>query len=71
MLSLRQSDGLDLSQVSKEFGQEAATVITESVKHHVKAGTVLHEEQSLRLKDPEGFLLSNSVISDIFVGLDR
>lgn len=71
MLSLRQSDGLDLLQISNEFGEGIASTIRQSVEQHVRAGTVVQSGHKVSLKDPEGFLLSNGIISDIFVALDR
>ncbi|KAK9804542.1 hypothetical protein WJX73_006876 [Symbiochloris irregularis] len=85
MLSLRMSDGLDLNRVAAFFGKQAAQVIAECLQPHRLQGLVQFDsigngqadEQSttklgaVRLTDPEGFLVSNDIISDVFVALNE
>jgi len=71
MLRLRLADGLDLSSVSAKFGWEKAEAVHRSLKKHIDKGIVQGNNQTVRLQDPKGFLVSNDVISDIFVALDR
>lgn len=84
MLSLRMSDGLDLDQVAVSFGQPAAQAIAGCLQPHQKQGLVQFELEAsshavqaarrlgaVRLTDPEGFLVSNDIISDVFVALDE
>ena len=66
MLSLRLSSGLDLLSLDAEI----ASKVVAAVKDHAKEGLVVLDDKSLRLKDPEGYLLSNTIISDIFAALD-
>lgn len=80
MLRLRLSDGLDLMELSKEFGEPvrekvccAATKFVEngflekiSSKRDVMHNCDWSQVQSIRLRDPNGFLVANEVISDIF-----
>jgi putative oxygen-independent coproporphyrinogen III oxidase len=84
MLRLRLGDGLDLKALAKDFedGGEVADVVVDSLVEHVQRGhvEVEYEEESrtgrkdavrVRLTDPEGFVVSNDVISDVFVALDE
>ncbi len=85
MLRLRTREGLDLREVAGRWGQREARAIREALAPSVAAGLAAEEEKEpssstsppspspwpvVRLTDPEGFLVSNSVISDVFVGLD-
>ena len=72
MLSLRTSDGLDLDAVAARFGERSASVLQAALQQKSKSGLVVPagQGQRWRLSDPEGFLLSNSVISDLFALLD-
>ena len=82
MLSLRLADGLDMADISDRHGVVAAERISKSLERHISRGLVEVVEgsreyqlregvtgRSLRLTDPAGFLLSNDVISDVFVAL--
>ena len=72
MLSLRLSSGLLLAGLNEKYGNlcegDVEGRIMEAVKGHVAEGLVLVSEKGerIRLSDPEGFLLSNTIISDIF-----
>ena len=83
MLRLRTRGGLDLREVAERWGESEARAIREALAPSVAAGFAAEEEEGsisssstssawpvVRLTDPEGFLVSNSVISDVFVGLD-
>ena len=85
MLRLRTRDGLDLGEVAARWGEAEARAIGEALVPSVAAGFAAEEGGRfsspssssssspwpvVRLTDPEGFLVSNSVISDVFVGLD-
>ena len=70
MLSLRQSDGLDLANLSQDFGVRASNKILSALGPHIKTGLVQASPSGVRLKDPDGFLMSNSIISDVFAALD-
>ena len=73
MLGLRTAEGVDLSRFAREFGSVNAGKAEGAVREHVRAERVevLEEERGrvMRLTDPEGFLVSNDIISDIFVEL--
>jgi len=74
MLRLRLRDGLDLQAVAAEFGAAAAESINASVHSFVERGLVERLEGPggtgqppvLRLVDPDGLLLSNDIIAEIF-----
>ena len=85
MLRLRTREGLDLGEVAGRWGEREARAIREALAPSVAAGLAAEEGRGfssssssdprsswpiVRLTDPEGFLVSNSVISDVFVGLD-
>lgn len=80
MLRLRMSDGLDMDWLAQQFGQLCAEQVAASLQPHIanglaefkpgKSGTNGHHTGHVRLADPEGFLMSNDIISDIFVALD-
>lgn len=69
MLRLRLADGLHLGDVQEEFGKKRADLIKEAIKPHVEK-TVDFDGQTICLKDPQGYLFSNDIISDIFARLD-
>lgn len=73
MLRLRLSDGLHLQELSDTFGAAAASAVAASLQQHVRKGLVTPLDGGLRLRlsDPEGFLVSNDIISDVFAALDR
>lgn len=82
MLQLRLGRGLDLDSVAASRGAAAAKVIQAAVRQHAAKGIVVLEEGGdgegsggqglgrVRLSDPEGFLMSNDIISDVFAALD-
>ena len=82
MLRLRLADGLDMALVSERYGLPAAERIRQSLERHMAVGLVSATESlhvtrgeellmpyALRLADPDGFLVSNDIISDVFAGL--
>ncbi len=70
MLRLRLADGLDLRDVEAEFGKKRADLIRKAVEGHELKKTVHYDGCTIRLTDPEGYLFSNDIISDIFAKLD-
>lgn len=84
MLRLRLSDGLDLRQLAVDFedGGDVADVVVRSLAEHEQRGHVVFEREErednrpgevvkVLLTDPDGFVVSNDVISDVFVALDE
>ena len=74
MKRLRTSDGLDLEWVQQRFGTDITNSILDGAAMGLDLGLVEIEEFSgerkiLRLRDPDGFLFSNFIISSIFAEL--
>jgi oxygen-independent coproporphyrinogen-3 oxidase len=75
MCGLRTSEGLHLDQVSQWYGEDAVQKILTSLSTLIDDGLVVIEKdshshrRSMRLKDPDGFLISNTIISNVFAGL--
>lgn len=71
MKRLRTIDGLDLKWVEYRFGNESASTILEGATLGLDMGLAEYDLGTgiLRLKDPEGLLFSNSIISSIFAAL--
>ncbi|KAG8379405.1 hypothetical protein BUALT_Bualt07G0085100 [Buddleja alternifolia] len=82
MLSLRTSDGLDLKSFKEAFGDSVMLSICEVFRPHVESGHMICLDEQrrnfeadefisekagfLRLSDPDGFLVSNELISLAF-----
>lgn len=78
MLGLRLAEGIGRDRLHEEFGPEFAAAawaaIVETVQPMVDRGWVslqTEPEARLALRDPEGFLLSNQVLSSLFNRLTR
>ena len=70
MCSLRTSNGLSLDHIRVIYSEEIVTKIVNCVSPFIEQGLVeYHRDGWLRLTDPKGFLLSNTVISSIFAAL--
>ena len=71
MLSLRTSDGLNLKGMSNKYGPVIAEKIVKAVTPFMSQGLVLSLGNGaiIRLSDPAGYLVSNDIISSIFVEL--
>jgi len=70
MLRLRLADGLDLASVAARYGTQKAEAVKQSLRKHIGRGLVQEAGHVVRLQDPQGFLFSNDIISDVFVALD-
>ena len=79
MLRLRTSGGLDLCQARQLFGPQRAAALQTALQRHEAAGLVSNsyaatdgrKAELYRLTDPEGFLLSNDVMSDCFAAVQK
>jgi coproporphyrinogen III oxidase-like Fe-S oxidoreductase len=85
MLGLRTADGLDLRLLEQRFGRQQRLAVVGTVAAAAQQGLAvlsgssgqqlgtdrqeLQEATSVRLTDPDGFLVSNDVISDVFAAL--
>ena len=68
MTRLRTAEGLDQDWIAKEYGKSYVDAIFEGVKPF-DDNLVTVSPHSIKLKDPDGFLFSNNIISNIFVEL--
>lgn len=69
MLRLRTSDGLDVAEVESLHGASAAAEVVRGLAPHVRRGLAVWDGRVVRLTDPDGFLVSNDVIADVFAVL--
>ena len=72
MTRLRTSDGLDLDWIAnhEEYGESYVEIIRRGVKFFEDTDLVTVSPGHIKLKDPDGFLFSNNIISNIFAELD-
>ncbi|KAL7430192.1 hypothetical protein ACHAXM_002047 [Skeletonema potamos] len=72
MTRLRTSDGLDLDWIANnnEYGDSYVEAIMKGVKFFEDTDLVTVSGRNIKLKDPDGFLFSNNIISNIFAELD-
>jgi oxygen-independent coproporphyrinogen-3 oxidase len=75
MLGLRLREGLDVGELLEQFGEEAIAQVWQCLQPYMQKGWVVGSESDspslpttgrIRLTDPEGFLFSNVVLTDIF-----
>ncbi len=73
MKRMRTSDGLDLEWIQQRFGSKIRDTIVKgaTLGLELNLAEILGEDDRviLRLKDPDGFLYSNYIISSIFAEL--
>lgn len=70
MKRLRTSDGLDLKLIQRDFGDEVVTSILKGANLGLELGMAECTDEVLKLKDPDGLLYSNYLISSIFAELE-
>jgi oxygen-independent coproporphyrinogen-3 oxidase len=67
MLALRLAKGVSLSTVARNYGEDIVQRILACIKPYREQGWVeVDDNKRLRLKDPEGFLFSNTVLAALF-----
>ncbi|RYY87372.1 coproporphyrinogen III oxidase [archaeon] len=80
MLSLRTADGLDMDKLQRNYGAEVRSKVESALAGYIEESSTRQSsviqkvvtpngECALRLADPQGFLLSNHIISDVFAKL--
>lgn len=69
---LRTKDGLDLDWIAnnEEYGESYVEAIMKGVEFFVDTELVTLSPGRIKLTDPDGFLFSNNIISNIFAELD-
>ncbi|BBD61094.1 putative oxygen-independent coproporphyrinogen III oxidase [Nostoc sp. HK-01] len=70
MLGLRLAEGVCVSRLEAEFGEEKIAEIFQCLQPYFAKGWVRVAAGRLQLTDPEGFLFSNVVLADLFNKLD-
>lgn len=68
MLGLRLKEGINLKEIAINFGQEKVDQIINCVERYLTEKWILLDENLtyLKLTDPDGFLYSNVILSDLF-----
>lgn len=69
MLRLRLAEGLDLDRLAEQFGRQVKDLTLKGLRPHLERGTAVFIKDvpaTVRLADPDGFLVSNDIISDVF-----
>jgi len=69
MLALRTADGLCLGRLRDDYGDGAEAQVLAAVAPFADRGLVTVADGTVRLVDPDGFLVSNDIISSVFVEL--
>eukprot|EP01025_Chloroclados_australasicus_P044655 TRINITY_DN4854_c0_g1_i5.p2 TRINITY_DN4854_c0_g1~~TRINITY_DN4854_c0_g1_i5.p2 ORF type:complete len:406 (-),score=28.76 TRINITY_DN4854_c0_g1_i5:223-1440(-) len=71
MLRCRLKDGIDMARFEAMFGKKKREKLQKSIKQFSQEGLVdiIDGAQIIRLNDPKGWLVSNDIISSIFVEL--
>ncbi len=71
MVGLRLAEGIDLTPFTHTFGAAFTTMLNTCLKPYLSLGQAVLDNNRLRLSDPDGFLISNSVLADLFNGLEQ
>ena len=71
MVGLRLAEGIDLEPFIHTFGNSFTTMINNRLKLYLSSGQAILNNNRLRLSDPDGFLISNTVLADLFNGIEQ
>ena len=75
MLSLRLAEGVSLSRITRKYGRVIASKILSCLKPYIEQKLVAIDDiegfTRIKLSDPEGFLLSNTILATLFDKLER
>jgi putative oxygen-independent coproporphyrinogen III oxidase len=72
MLGLRLAEGVDLQAIEANFSWEIKKTLLEVLEPHRQRNWVIFNGDSrVRLSDPEGFLFSNIILTDLFDRLGK
>ncbi len=66
MLGLRLAEGIQLNLIAKNFNSETVEKILTILQPFQEQGLVLITSDKIQFTDPEGFLLSNQILSTLF-----
>ncbi|MGD1853620.1 MAG: radical SAM family heme chaperone HemW [Leptolyngbyaceae cyanobacterium] len=71
MVGLRLAEGIDIDPFTQGLGQGFTTMLHTRLRPYLSSGQVVLENNRLKLSDPDGFLISNTVLSDLFNGIEQ
>ncbi|MEM1256154.1 MAG: radical SAM family heme chaperone HemW [Cyanobacteria bacterium P01_H01_bin.21] len=71
MVGLRLSEGIELAPFLQSFGHGFMTMVQTQLASYLASEQAILENNRLRLSDPDGFLISNSVLADLFNGIEQ
>ncbi|EKU99599.1 putative oxygen-independent coproporphyrinogen III oxidase [Leptolyngbya sp. PCC 7375] len=71
MVGLRLAEGIDISAFINAFGAAFIGMLNTRLHPYVTSGQAVFENNRLRLSDPDGFLISNTVLADLFHGIEQ
>jgi putative oxygen-independent coproporphyrinogen III oxidase len=69
MVGLRLAEGLDLTKLQNKFGIDKVAETLKILQPYINTNWVIVKDDKLRLTDPEGFLFSNVILSQLFAYL--
>ena len=70
MLGLRLAEGVNLETIANHFGEQTVEMIKNCLQPYLDSKLVVFQNNQIRLTDPEGFLLSNTVLATLFEKLE-
>ncbi|MBT9316351.1 radical SAM family heme chaperone HemW [Leptothoe spongobia] len=71
MVGLRLVEGIDLAPFTQTLGHRFTTMLNNRLQPYLSSGQVILDNNRLRLSDPNGFLISNTVLADLFNGIEQ
>ena len=71
MVGLRLAEGIELTEFVQAFGVSFIAMLETRLTPYLKSGQAVFEDNRLRLSDPDGFLISNTVLADLFNGIEQ
>jgi putative oxygen-independent coproporphyrinogen III oxidase len=69
MVGLRLAEGLDLAKLQDKFGIDKVAETLKILQPYIQKDWVIVKDQNLSFSDPEGFLFSNVILSQLFAYL--
>ncbi len=70
MVGLRLAEGVAVEPLVSQLGPEFLPMVRRRLAPYLEAGQVVLTAKRLRLSDPDGFLVSNTVLVELFNGID-
>jgi oxygen-independent coproporphyrinogen-3 oxidase len=64
LVSIRTSDGTDVSKIERDFGKEFADIFTKSIQKYIENGKVIQTKDNFVLSR-QGILISNRILIDL------